>query len=84
MGQAASFRPCFLYNGDDLCFHLARLEGLKDGILDGQIPVNIQPEGLGGNGYLNAMYARHQTQLFDGQRTFSAVIDLQLHLLGIF
>lgn len=46
----------FLYNGDDLCFHLARLEGLKDGILDGQIPVNIQPEGLGGNGYLNAMY----------------------------
>ncbi len=46
----------FLYNGDDLCFHLARLEGLKDGILDGQIPVNIQPEGLGGNGYLNTMY----------------------------
>lgn len=46
----------YLYNGDDLCFHLARLEGLKDGILDGQIPVNILPEGLGGNGYLNAMY----------------------------
>ena len=46
----------YLYNGDDLCYHLARLEGLKDGILDGQIPVNIQPEGLKGNGYLNAMY----------------------------
>ena len=46
----------YLYNGDDLCYHLARLEGLKDGILDGQIPVNIQPEGLQGNGYLNAMY----------------------------
>ena len=46
----------YLYNGDDLCYHLARLEGLKDGILDGQIPVNIQPEGLQSNGYLNAMY----------------------------
>lgn len=46
----------YLYNGDDLCYHLARLEGLKDGILDGQIPVNIQPDGLKGNGYLNAMY----------------------------
>lgn len=46
----------YLYNGDDLCYHLARLEGLKDGILDGQIPVNILPDGLRGNGYLNAMY----------------------------
>lgn len=27
----------YLYNGDDLCYHLARLEGLKDGILDGQV-----------------------------------------------
>lgn len=46
----------YLYNGDDLCYHLARLEGLKDGILDGQIPVNILPDGMKGNGYLNAMY----------------------------
>ncbi len=47
----------FLYNADDLCYHLARLEGLKDGILDGQvIPVNILPEGLQNNGYMNAMY----------------------------
>lgn len=46
----------YLYNGDDLCYHVARLEGLKDGILDGQVPVNILPEGLQGNGYLNAMY----------------------------
>ena len=46
----------YLYNGDDLCYHLARLEGLKDGILDGQVPVNILPDGLKGNGYLNAMY----------------------------
>lgn len=47
----------YLYNADDLCYHLARLEGLKDGILDGQvIPVNILPEGLRDNGYMNAMY----------------------------
>lgn len=46
----------YLYNGDDLCYHLARLEGLKDGILDGQIPVHILPDGLQGNGYLNTMY----------------------------
>lgn len=46
----------YLYNADDLCYHLARMEGLKDGILDGQIPVNILPEGLQGNGYMNAMY----------------------------
>lgn len=46
----------YLYNGDDLCFHLARLEGLKDGILDGQIPVNILPDGLQNNGYMNVMY----------------------------
>ena len=46
----------YLYNGDDLCYHLARLEGLKDGILDGQIPVNILPESLKNHGYLNAMY----------------------------
>lgn len=46
----------YLYNGDDLCYHLTRIEGLKDGILDGQIPVIIMPEGLKGNGYLNVMY----------------------------
>lgn len=46
----------YLYNGDDLCYHLARMEGIKDGILDGQVPVIIMPDALKGNGYLNAMY----------------------------
>ena len=46
----------YLYNGDDLCYHLARMEGIKDGILDGQLPVIILPDALQGNGYLNAMY----------------------------
>ncbi len=46
----------YLYNADDLCYHLARIEGVKDAILDGQIPAIIMPEAMKGNGYLNAMY----------------------------
>ncbi len=46
----------YLYNADDLCYHLARLEGLKDAVLDGQIGANILPDGLQNNGYMNAMY----------------------------
>ena len=41
---------------DDVCYHLLRIEGLKDGMLDGQFPVVIFPEALAGNGYLNSMY----------------------------
>lgn len=46
----------YLYNADDLCYHLARIEGVKDAILDGQIGANILPNGLQNNGYMNAMY----------------------------
>lgn len=46
----------YLNWGDDICYHLTRIEGIKDGLLDGQLPVLIYPEGLRGNGYLNAMY----------------------------
>lgn len=42
--------------GDDLCYHLIRIEGIKDGLASGQLPVVIFPEGLWGNGYLNCMY----------------------------
>ncbi len=42
--------------GDDLCYHLIRIEGIRDGIRDGQFPVMIYPEGLNGYGYLNCMY----------------------------
>lgn len=52
----SSMFSTYLYNGDDLCYHLGRIEGIKDGILDGQVPVIIMPEALQGNGYLNAMY----------------------------
>lgn len=40
----------------DLCYHLVRIEGIKDGLLAGQFPVVIYPEALHGNGYLNCMY----------------------------
>lgn len=40
----------------DLCYHLIRIEGIKDGLLSGQFPVVIYPEAMHGNGYLNCMY----------------------------
>ena len=42
--------------GDDLSYHLARIEGIKDGLRNGQFPVYILPEALQGYGYLNSMY----------------------------
>lgn len=51
--------PClngFLNWGDDICYHLIRIEGIKDGLASGQLPVVIYPEGMRGNGYLNCMY----------------------------
>lgn len=42
--------------GDDLSYHLMRIEGLKDAILDGQFPAVVMPNALSGNGYLNSMY----------------------------
>lgn len=42
--------------GGDLGFHLLRIEGLKDGILSGQIPVRIQPSWLCGHGYATSIF----------------------------
>lgn len=54
-----AFLP-YMYGGlnwaVDLCYHLIRIEGIKDGLLAGQFPVVIYPEALNGNGYLNCMY----------------------------
>lgn len=43
-------------HGDDLTYHLTRIEGIAQGLRDGQFPVRIYPDMLAGNGYLNAMY----------------------------
>lgn len=37
--------------GIDLTFHYLRIEGVKDGILSGTLPVRIEPEWLFGQGY---------------------------------
>ncbi|MDE7183580.1 MAG: hypothetical protein K2O40_03675 [Lachnospiraceae bacterium] len=43
-------------HGDDLTYHLTRIEGIAQGLRAGQFPVRIYPDMLLGNGYLNAMY----------------------------
>ena len=42
--------------GLDMPYHLARIEGIKDGIQDGQLGVNILPNGTENYGYLNSLY----------------------------
>ena len=42
--------------GDDLRYHLTRIEGIAQGLRSGQFPVMIYPEVEQGRGYLNAMY----------------------------
>ncbi len=46
----------YLINGHDLLFHLARIEGIKDGILSGQFPIKIYSNWLCGNGYAAGLY----------------------------
>lgn len=46
----------FLTDGDDLPFHLLRIEGIKDGLLDGQFPVRIHPTQFRGYGYASSIF----------------------------
>ena len=46
----------YLPYGDDVCYHLIRIEGTKDGLLSGQFPVVLYPEGANAHGYLGWMY----------------------------
>lgn len=41
----------YLSLGFDSSFHLVRVEGIKEGLLDGQFPVRIEPTYLNGYGY---------------------------------
>lgn len=40
--------------GHDLNFHLYRIEGIKDGLLEGQFPVRLHPTHNNGYGYITA------------------------------
>ncbi len=42
--------------GNDMEFHMARIESLKDGLLDGQFPVRISPDFYSGYGYANSVF----------------------------
>lgn len=44
----------YISYGQDLNFHLYRIEGIKDGILSGQFPVRIDPTHNNGYGYVTA------------------------------
>lgn len=44
----------YISYGQDLNFHLYRIEGLKDGLLSGQFPVRIDPTHNDGYGYITA------------------------------
>lgn len=46
----------FLTEGDDIVYHLLRIEGLKDGLLSGQFPVRIHPYQFRGYGYANSLF----------------------------
>ena len=43
-------------SGADLTYHLLRIEGVKDGLLSGQIPVRIEPGWLYDHGYADAIF----------------------------
>lgn len=43
-------------NGQDLGFHLTRIEGIKEGLLDSTFPVKIQPFWLNDHGYASSVF----------------------------
>ena len=54
----ASLPNMFGYNisGADFTYHLQRIEGVKDGLLSGQIPVRLEPKWLYDHGYADAIF----------------------------
>lgn len=46
----------YTLDGNDLFFHLTRIEGIKDGLLSGQFPVRINPAFYNGYGYANSVF----------------------------
>ena len=46
----------YIVNGGDTGFHINRIEGLKDGLLNRQFPVRIAPRWLEDNGYASPIF----------------------------
>lgn len=72
-------------HGDDLTYHLTRIEGIAQGLRDGQFPVRIYPDMLAGNGYLNAMYPSLFLYIpaFFRLLGVSYVVSYKLFLIGV-
>lgn len=45
----------YVLAGDDLAYHLLRLEGVKDSLAAGQFPVRLYPKWLAGHGYADSI-----------------------------
>lgn len=46
----------YLFRTHDLRFHLTRIEGLKEGLLNGTFPVRVQPFWLNDHGYATSIF----------------------------
>lgn len=46
----------YIMDGHDISFHLFRIEGIRDGLAEGQFPVRIHPNTLYGYGYANPQF----------------------------
>ncbi|MCH5343103.1 MAG: hypothetical protein J1E64_03615 [Acetatifactor sp.] len=46
----------YMVGSGDLVYHLMRVEGIKDGILNGQFPIRISPEWQQGYGYASPIF----------------------------
>ena len=56
----------YLYPGDDLGFHLLRIQGIADGLRCGQFPVRIQPTWMNGYGYAVSIFYSDAVLFFAG------------------
>lgn len=46
----------YLVNTHDICFHIARIEGICQGLLDGQFPVRLNPASVNQYGYADMIF----------------------------
>lgn len=45
----------YIYSGSDITYHLLRIGNIRDGLLEGQFPVRIDPSWLYGHGYASSI-----------------------------
>lgn len=55
LAASAPLLTFYVQYGNDLNFHLWRIEGIKDGLLSGQFPVRVDPSINNGYGYITSV-----------------------------